>query len=38
VRNEEHCETKLLAQMGQQIEDLCLHRHIESCGRLVGYQ
>ena len=38
VRDEEHRQSKFVAKVVQQIEDLLLYRHIERGGRLVGNQ
>ena len=37
VRDEEVGEAERIAQIGQQIEDGCLHRHVERGNRLVAH-
>jgi hypothetical protein len=36
MRNEEVGEAELLTKLGEQVEDLCLHAHIECAYGLVG--
>ena len=38
VRNEKHGESELIAQAGQQIENLCLNGNVERGGRFIGDQ
>ena len=38
VRDEQHSEMELLANVGEELEHLRLHRHVEGGHRLVGNQ
>jgi len=37
VRDEQVCEPALPLQIGEQVEDLCLHRHVERAHGFVAY-
>ena len=38
MRDEDHRELTVLRQGGEQVQDLCLHRHVERADRLIGDQ
>ena len=38
MRDEEHGQSQPLAQLGQQIQNLRLHRHVQGRRRLIGNQ
>lgn len=38
VRNEKHGKAKPRTKIGKEIENLCLYRHVERCGWLIGDQ